>query len=520
MEALLSQLLAFPPHPPPTQPLPDAEYEKQIKTILQILNQTPANLLLGGVAGGGDLLNVFVPSRHTIPYLYTLLAHIHAVALSPEDSARPGVSLVLPDWKLWPKIVEFLEQFDPIQVRYAGLEWRRVLETATNTAIYWNNPAMAIDPVQTAILRLDPTASTYTSNHNLFAQLCLLGGSYPPALPVIDNIIRHFPDTPEDYIPSVSIQASINEIRPGALLTITTGSGLTGAVTYQEFLQYSLWCAQIYIGLRQWEKAEITLASIIMAPVDNAVSNLMVIAYKRWVLVRLLSGGDAKTMPRATSHLAAKAYRAAARHYDVLVDTYFKGSIDELIAEIEAGKEIWQTDSNEGLTLELLESRRRYAIIKLEEIYSALSLEEVGQLTSALPADPARAQEYILSLIRDRHLNASLECRDSKPPATSNDGLELKQPSNTVLCFASDSTTGPLAVSEEEQFQELQETTARVLALADQVKEMDVRMSLRKDFVDFSRRSRRGMGTKDQPGSGPEPPWEEMPMDEDLMEEY
>ena len=58
MDAVLPQLLSFPPHPPPVTPLSDAEFDKQIKVVVQLLNKTPANKLTAGVSGGGDLLDV------------------------------------------------------------------------------------------------------------------------------------------------------------------------------------------------------------------------------------------------------------------------------------------------------------------------------------------------------------------------------------------------------------------------------------------------------------------------------
>ena len=60
METLLPQLLAFPPHPPPKTPLTDAEYDKQIKALLNRLNQISANKFTSHVAGGGNLLDVSV----------------------------------------------------------------------------------------------------------------------------------------------------------------------------------------------------------------------------------------------------------------------------------------------------------------------------------------------------------------------------------------------------------------------------------------------------------------------------
>lgn len=64
MDAILPQLLAFPPHPPSLIPLPDAEYDKQIKSLVQLLNQIPANKLTGGVTAGGDLLDVWFLFLH------------------------------------------------------------------------------------------------------------------------------------------------------------------------------------------------------------------------------------------------------------------------------------------------------------------------------------------------------------------------------------------------------------------------------------------------------------------------
>jgi hypothetical protein len=58
MDAILQQLLAFPPHPPPATPLSDAEYDKQINIHVQNLNHIPASKLTAPVPGGGDLLDV------------------------------------------------------------------------------------------------------------------------------------------------------------------------------------------------------------------------------------------------------------------------------------------------------------------------------------------------------------------------------------------------------------------------------------------------------------------------------
>ena len=58
MDALLPQLLSFPPHPEPTKPISDSEYDRQIKNLISSINSIPASKLTSGVPGGGDLLDV------------------------------------------------------------------------------------------------------------------------------------------------------------------------------------------------------------------------------------------------------------------------------------------------------------------------------------------------------------------------------------------------------------------------------------------------------------------------------
>ena len=76
MDDLLPLLLSFPPHPPPKPPLSNEEYDRQIRTLLQILNQTPASRLTGKLAGGGDLLEVGQPQRYAQRRSYLQLAWV------------------------------------------------------------------------------------------------------------------------------------------------------------------------------------------------------------------------------------------------------------------------------------------------------------------------------------------------------------------------------------------------------------------------------------------------------------
>ena len=62
-----------------------------------------------------------------MPYLFTLLAHLGGT----HDEKQSGNGLLKvfhPGGQLWEKMLEFVERFDPVQIRYAGHELRRLLE--------------------------------------------------------------------------------------------------------------------------------------------------------------------------------------------------------------------------------------------------------------------------------------------------------------------------------------------------------------------------------------------------------
>ena len=161
MDNLLSQLLSFPPHPPPILPLPDAEVDRGLRRIIKLLNEVPAKRLTGGLSGGdgGDLLDVcetvifqrqpwlftlllwiltgssqiLDPSINSLPYLYVLVAHIHSLS-SGKLPAGSKTSALLPGGRLWGPMLRFMEHFDPIQVRYGGAEFKRLLSAIENAA--------------------------------------------------------------------------------------------------------------------------------------------------------------------------------------------------------------------------------------------------------------------------------------------------------------------------------------------------------------------------------------------------
>ncbi|KAI4134601.1 MAG: hypothetical protein LQ341_006003 [Variospora aurantia] len=433
MEYLLPQLLSFPPHPPPPLPLSDQVYDKEIKTLRLVLNEIPANALTGGVPNGGDLLDILDPSINTLPYLYVLLAHIHA-----------GRQKVMIGGSLWLKTLNFLERFDSIQVRYVGVEFRRVILFMRDTALASN------------------TASTFRA-----------------AKPVIDKDLYEFPSFAKTQ-PSGQLPCSQHDTSSGF---ITDQTELSGTFSYRDVLQYFLYGAMVYMALREWTRAILFLEIVLTAPTKSNASQIQVEAYKKWILASLLARGEVPaSLPKTTSPQVAKNVRALGRPYEALGEIFKEGLAKEqdvrrLNAEIHTGHQRWIGDHNLTLVLQVPDAYRQFSIVRLDLTYAALPLLIVTQRTSPDSKDHAETAQYVAMMISNGQLNATLD-------------RASQDPQSWILRFAMSSSAGPQARSEQEQYEELVRQASRTAKLADHVRETDRKLSLSREYINWMKQAK------------------------------
>ncbi|KAI4139312.1 MAG: hypothetical protein L6R39_006359 [Caloplaca ligustica] len=476
MESLLPQLLSFPPHPPPSLPLSDIAYDREIRGLRKILNDTPANALIGGVPNGGDLLDILDPSINTLPYLYVLLAHINA--------ARQKSSVV--EGPLWLKAVDFAERFDPVQIRYVGTEFRRVTAWIRDAALAVNKPIAAVRPIRSAILRLDPSSSCFTSTHLILVRLCLQASAFRAAKPILDKDIYEFPSSSKIQ-PSGHLPCSQHDTSSGF---ITDQTALSASISYRDTLQYFLYGAMNYMALREWPRAILFLEAILTAPTKSNASQIQVEAYKKWLLANLLARGEVPgSLPKTTSPQVAKQVRTLGKPYEALGEV-FKDSLAKEIdvrrlnAEVHNGNHRWVA----------------FTIAKLASTYAALPLPIVTQRATPNSNDHAETAQYVAMMISNGQLNATPDQRS-------------QDPQSWILRFATSSSTGPHARSEQEQYDELVRRSSRIGGLADHVRETDRKLSLSKEYINWVKQSKKESNAAPHGGDDPMLP----PFDEDIM---
>lgn len=446
----------------------EAEINSHIAHTLSALNSLSQNQLtpVNGKAAS-DPLTVLDPGLDTLPYLYALNARLDQSSGKTnglDENAQLG-------GPLYQNIARFLTLFDPVEVRYAGGLWRRVLDTLA-TMIQQGDGADCTAPVflmASAMLRLDPSAGTFTSSHLKYVQICLENGLLAQACLILDNNIHSLPATN-----ALSTEGTFAcSSHPLSSAYITTRSGLTENYTLHDVQEYYLSGAMVYIGLKRWSSALFFLELVLSVPSSNAANGYMLEAYKKWTLVSLLVNGKPSSLPKTAGGSSIKTMRALAKPYDVIADVFSRKDWVRLQTEVEEAKEIFNEDGNYGLALHVMYHHRKLSISSLGRIFAAVPL-------ASLPLDvpPDQVEEYINSIINEGILNGQLE-----EPAEAGGPM--------VLRFFQDSISGPQAKSETQLRQQLVVQANRIKELAEHVAGVDQRLGLTKEYLDFVRKARK-----------------------------
>lgn len=490
---LVTILLQFQPDAPEVKQRRD--YDAAARAFLVQLSNIPAAHWAKGADTQQDVLTVLNPAVNTIAYAYALRHRVtgHVEKRTIPDSLKPGGTL-------WNCLVLFLETADPVQLRYVGPEWKRLVEATEQIARAIGSPSLAIAPMRSAMIRLDPTTGTFTSAHHNFVQLCVETRSYAAATPILNNYIHTIPakipnavrEGLEYSVPCADIASSGDYIH--------VSSGHSEKITLLDVQEYYVLGAMAYLGLRQFKQAKHFLEHVLIVPSASIANGFMLEAYKKYVLISCLVNGEFTGTPRSANGNAIKQVKSASKAYEALAEAYVQlGNMAKLKAQIKAGTETWVEDGNAGLVAELVNSQMRTYISRLSRTYSAIP---VSNIANGLGASTEEISKYLNTLINDGYLNARLE-------------ENVRSSAGLVLRFYLDPAQGPLAKTEKQQQQALFEQTLRTNTLADQVKDADYRLTLTKEYVENTKRLNKRQG---QGGDAMDTAWDDgVDAEEDIM---
>jgi len=99
--------------------------------------------------------------------------------------------------------------------------------------------------------------------------------------------------------------------------------------------------AHVYIGLRRYTRARLFLDLVLGSPTQNVATPLMVEAYKKSILVNLLSTGSTSFTKGLINPQMIKTYSSLSKPYELLADVFKKRDVLRLDAEIAAATAVW-----------------------------------------------------------------------------------------------------------------------------------------------------------------------------------
>ncbi|KAJ5696361.1 hypothetical protein N7536_006773 [Penicillium majusculum] len=382
--------------------LPSDEYDRRIRDLVEYFRRLQTTKALDSFANDESFLDRFNPAIDSIPYLFVLRVQIQKAQELNADSLPADLR---PSGRLWTCAAHFLASFDGVQVRYAGREWRLLVELVGQASQTASMPLLGATLVKDAMLRLDPSCAVFTSTHLLLVRLCLQAKAYSCALPVLNKQICHFPISLGRPSSDPSVLCADHS---SGVSFMTEASGVSSKLSFRDYLQYFLYGGMVYMALKQWRNALHFLGIVISTPSTNSVSLIMVEAYKKWVLVGLLEKGKFCPPPSITTPHVVKVYQSLARPYVILAHAFERGDLKRLNAEIDAAKGVWCADNNLGLVSQVVGAFFSQTVIKLGKTFAALTMADLSKQVFPSPVCVEVTGSAVSSLIMSSALNATL----------------------------------------------------------------------------------------------------------------
>ncbi|KAH7011658.1 hypothetical protein EDB80DRAFT_397851 [Ilyonectria destructans] len=364
--------------------------KKQLDAVLKDHAQAVKQLLASHrpaiAANVGQILAKLDPAENSIAFL----AILHA-SLDPRHPPAGIDRTALLD-----ETLRFLLNFEPLQIRYSGLSFRKLLETIAAGQVF--SPLVSIEVLASAMLRMDPSGSMFTSTHLMLVKYAYESSWIEPALKILDCDITFYPGMAGQKDAKLLCDLSLS---PASYISVDTG--LTESVKSASVLEYNLLSGLCYMTRKDWTKAYQALERVVTHPSrDKGVSKIMDEAYKRWVLVGLLKDGKEPTLPPYTAPSAKNTYATLGLPYKSVASLFSTNNATQLNGEVEGNHHVWEEDKNLALITEVVAAYQKWQIINLRDIFKQISISQLRWVTlSAETGESLESDDEVWTLVNE-----------------------------------------------------------------------------------------------------------------------
>lgn len=226
-----------------------------------------------------------------------------------------------------------------------------------------------------ALKKLQSSEAELTSIHADFLELCLSAQCFRPALPILNTNIRAINSEAETF-------------------------------DSKSFLLYYYYGALIYIALKNYERGLLFLQVVLTTPAQ-AVSNIMLEAFKKYQLVSLLIDGKVPSLPKYTSNVVTRQIKSLCHSYTDVAEAYKRHDAEYLGNVITRHQHTFTRDKNYGLVKQVYHSLAKQRILQLTKTFLAVTLADLASRVSLRTA--YEAELVLLEMIDDGMIHCSID---------------------------------------------------------------------------------------------------------------
>lgn len=287
-----------------------------------------------------------------------------------------------------------------------------------------NAPKRGLTKLRVAIRKLqrDPNqpnaikVNLLTTVHSDLLQLSLAAKNFSLALDLLAQDIleihRGSIQTNQSLLnASTSSSSSLSAVaqQQSSTTTTTLSSSFNSSFDSKHLLAYFYYAGCIYAALKQFDQALFYLEQALTMPASQ-VSQIMVEAYKKFLLISLISRGKLPALPKYTSRVVVNQIKPMCAAYHEIAAAFASYDIDKLNALIGKHQELLAQDKNFGLVKQLQHAFFKKNIQMLTKTFITLSLADMA--TKVKLPSAKQAECYMLNMIKDGEIFATINQKD------------------------------------------------------------------------------------------------------------
>ncbi|CAF0988701.1 unnamed protein product [Didymodactylos carnosus] len=324
------------------------------------------------------ILTTFALPEHTL----CALGALHTIARAPS----------IPDFDRYLTQMEtFIQTCSPEQVQYLPHFICDICHVITERLRSQNRARSGIPFLFHALELVRREPGQLLSIHSDLYQLCLLAQWFEPAL--------HY------------LETDIIEINRE-----------NGRFDVKYLLLYYYYGGMIYACVKQYDRAMNFFENVLTIPA-NVTSLIMIEAYKKYILVKLIlittlstttnaTSSSLAALPSYTSRSVVQAIRSLCTTYTELANLFNTNDLQHYQEFIHRHQEQFQRDKNLGLVKQTIHSFIRHSIQQLTKTFLTVSLNDLAQRVKLRSAQ--EAEKYLLDMIENGQIFASINKKDGK----------------------------------------------------------------------------------------------------------